>query len=113
MKKNIKKVIIIVSVIIIIYGLLVLLTQLRIFQLAKIISEKRYKHNMKKNYDNSKTKDKTIVFCSTIRNLDEKLEKNMNFLIHIGKTYFKDFSIVLFENDSEDKTRGISTKIYK
>ena len=69
--------------ILIIYLVLVLLTQSKILRLYNLIAKQKYKHNINNLYDNTNTKNKKIVFCSTVRNIEDCIEKNLNFLIHI------------------------------
>lgn len=53
------------------------------------------KNNMKEN---------TIVFCGLCRDSEDIVVKNILWMRKIGKG-FKDYRIILFENDSQDRTR--------
>lgn len=50
--------------------------------------------------------DKTIVICSLARNIESRLKKNIPLLEYVGKQ-FKNYQIVIFENDSDDRTRDL------
>ena len=49
---------------------------------------------------------KKIVLCGLCRNIEQILLKNIEFFESIGEQ-FQEYKIILFENDSEDKTRDI------
>ena len=51
-------------------------------------------------------KQSTIIFCGLARNIESVISKNISKLEVTGN-YFKDYRIVIFENDSSDKTREI------
>ena len=50
------------------------------------------------------TRKKKIVFAGLARNIESKIKKNVDNCVLMG-TFFKDYKIVIFENDSHDKTR--------
>jgi hypothetical protein len=60
----------------------------------------------KSNYGFKMAKEKRIVFCCLARDIEEYIEKSIIKLEIIGK-YFKDYKIVIFENDSSDNTRNL------
>lgn len=49
---------------------------------------------------------KRIVFCGLCRDIGHIISKNIELFEKTGK-YFKDYRIILFENDSKDNTRDI------
>jgi hypothetical protein len=49
-------------------------------------------------------KDKKVVICGLARNCESKIDKNIDLINKLGK-YFKDYKIVIFENNSDDNTR--------
>jgi hypothetical protein len=61
-----------------------------------------YNHNVAKGYSVMKTK--TIVICALARNVASKLELNRERLESWGNK-FKDYRVVIYENDSTDSTR--------
>jgi hypothetical protein len=50
------------------------------------------------------TRTKKIVFVGLARNIESKIKKNVENCVLMG-TFFEDYKVVLFENDSHDKTR--------
>ncbi len=54
-------------------------------------------------------KDKTILFCGICRNAGETLERNI-LCLHRTGSFFKDYKIFLYENDSSDNTVDILNK---
>lgn len=52
------------------------------------------------------TKGKKILFCGLCRNIEERVAKNIRMLEELG-SYFGEYKIILFENDSKDDTRTI------
>lgn len=59
-----------------------------------------------KNY----LQNQKIVLVGLVRNLELQLEKNIATLVSFLE-YAKDYKIVLFENDSQDKTKEILSKL--
>lgn len=53
-----------------------------------------------------KMKDSKIIFTGLCRNVEETLDKNIKLLLESG-SYYKDYRVVLFENDSTDRSREI------
>lgn len=53
-----------------------------------------------------KALESRIVFAGLCRNNENRIKKNIDMCCEIAK-YFKDYRVVLFENDSSDKTREI------
>jgi hypothetical protein len=49
-------------------------------------------------------KDKKVVICGLARNCESRIDKNIDLINKLGK-YFKDYKIVIFENNSDDTTR--------
>lgn len=64
------------------------------------------KYDNKINNGMNRVSNKTIVFVGMCRNVEKVINKNLNMFEELGK-YFKDYRIVLFENDSTDTTRQI------
>lgn len=56
--------------------------------------------------DNKIIKQKTVVISGCCRNVERYIKRNLFVMEEIGKQ-FKDYKIVIFENDSKDKTRKI------
>lgn len=50
--------------------------------------------------------DRTIVFTGLARNVSSTIRSKLQNLTHIGNS-FKDYRILIFENDSDDDTRAI------
>lgn len=53
-----------------------------------------------------KMKDSKIIFTGLCRNVEETLDKNIKLLLESG-SYYKDYRVILFENDSTDRSREI------
>lgn len=51
-----------------------------------------------------------IIFTGLARNIENKINKNIQQCIHLG-LYFHKYKIIIFENDSQDNTRQIIEKI--
>ncbi len=51
-------------------------------------------------------KNKKIVFTGLARNIEERIDKNIKICERLGEL-FEDYRIIIFENDSKDKTREI------
>ena len=49
-------------------------------------------------------KKKKIIFAGLARNIETKIQKNIENCILLG-SFFESYKIVIFENDSNDKTR--------
>lgn len=62
-----------------------------------------------KKFNNSIEK-KSIVFVGLARDCESVIKLNIDLLLKLGN-YFKDFKIIVFENDSRDDTRKILSKI--
>lgn len=73
-------------------------------ELFKINDQKIY--NSRVQFGTDLAKHQKIMFCGICRNVGTKLERN---LLRIGETakYFKDYSILIYENDSTDDTVDI------
>ena len=54
-------------------------------------------------------KEKRIVFCGLARDIEKYIEKSIIKLEIVGK-HFKDYKIIIFENDSSDNTRDLIKK---
>jgi hypothetical protein len=54
--------------------------------------------------------DKTIIFAGLARDIETKIEKNIRNCATLG-SFFKSYKIIVFENDSVDKTRTILEKM--
>lgn len=57
-------------------------------------------------YGSKIAKEKRIVFCGLARDIEKYIEKSIIKLEIVGK-YFKDYKIIIFENDSSDDTRNL------
>ena len=69
-------------------------------------SKQKFKGNPKgrelmKNYN--------VIFAGTIRNVEKYIEKGLFDIDSCGKK-FNDYAVILYENDSKDKTRSILEK---
>lgn len=51
-------------------------------------------------------KTKKVVICGLARDIEDKIIKNIPMIEKIG-SYFKDYKILIVENDSNDKTREV------
>lgn len=63
--------------------------------------------DVERGYDIAK--NESLVICGLARNVEKTIEKAKKKLEYIGSK-FKDYKIVIFENDSEDNTREILKK---
>lgn len=52
------------------------------------------------------TQNKSVIICSIVRDCAHNLKRNITTIEKIG-SYFKDYKIVVFENNSIDKTKNI------
>ena len=50
--------------------------------------------------------NKRVIICSIVRNAEDGLRKNIPVIDKLC-SYFKDYDIVVYENDSKDKTKEI------
>jgi len=50
-------------------------------------------------------KDKRVIFCGLARNCESKIDTNMHLINKISN-YFKDYKIIIFENNSSDNTKS-------
>ena len=66
----------------------------------QVFSKSRHVENM------NHLKDKKIVFCGLARNVEQNIKKNIENCVLLG-SFFQDYKIILFENDSHDDTRDI------
>jgi hypothetical protein len=53
--------------------------------------------------------EKTIIFCSIVRDCYKNLNRNIPVIEKIG-SHFKDYSIIVFENNSKDNTKDALEK---
>lgn len=51
-------------------------------------------------------KNKKIIFCSIVRDCAYNLKHNIPAIEKIG-SYFEDYRVIIFENNSKDKTKGV------
>jgi len=69
--------------------------------------------SLPKEYDKDevlkKMKNISVIFCGTVRNVEGHLEKNIQNLDKCGEK-FKSYGVIIYENDSTDKTRDILNK---
>ena len=52
------------------------------------------------------TKNKNVIICGIVRDCDKNLSRNIPVIEKIA-SYFKNYQVVLFENNSKDKTKDI------
>lgn len=55
------------------------------------------------------TKDKTVIFCGIVRDCEKNLSRNIPVIEKIA-SYFKSYQVILFENNSKDKTKEVLNK---
>lgn len=55
------------------------------------------------------TKDKTVIFCGIVRDCEKNLSRNIPVIEKIA-AHFKSYQVVLFENNSADKTKDVLHK---
>lgn len=101
-----------------IFWIIIEYTLLTDINLNQIVYPERYtEQNIPSDDDNIETKyrikigkklakDKKIVICGLARDIKDKLNKNIKRLEDIGNS-FKEYKIVIFENDSSDGTREL------
>ena len=51
-------------------------------------------------------RNKSILFCGVIRNVEKTLKRNLERILKTG-SYFREFDIFFYENDSSDNTKAI------
>lgn len=73
--------------------------------------EKQY--NIKINQGKDFLKNNRITIISLVRNIADKLDKNLNIITGLFQEYSKDYNYILFENDSIDETKSILDKYKK
>jgi glycosyltransferase involved in cell wall biosynthesis len=109
-----------IGIVIILFVIVLVYLYQRMFKnarLSNIIYKYLYKHKYEDKYQTyfplsererekglKKMKSSRIVLTGLCRNGKDTIDKNIEFLLSTGE-YFKDFRIVLFENDSTDDTR--------
>lgn len=71
--------------------------------------ENRANYNSLVQRGYSVASDKTILFCGICRDVGEYLERNILRILYTA-SFFKDFRIFIYENDSSDNTREILLK---
>jgi len=54
------------------------------------------------------TKDKTVLFCGIVRDCEKNLSRNIPVIEKIA-AYFKSYQVIIFENNSKDRTKQILT----
>lgn len=67
----------------------------------------KFERSVKDGLNTMKTK--TVVICALARNIEKTFPKCMEKIVSLG-TDFKNYRIVIFENDSSDKTRDRLTE---
>lgn len=58
-------------------------------------------------------KDKNITVISLVRNLEDVLHKNFSIVTNFLKEHCKQYSYIIFENDSKDNTKNILANLQK
>lgn len=53
--------------------------------------------------------DKTIIICSIVRNAEKGLKRNIPVINQLC-TFFSDYKIIIYENDSTDNTKKVLTE---
>lgn len=71
---------------------------------VKIPNSKKYKESIQRGYEEAK--NKTIIITSLAREVELRISDSKNKLENIGKC-FKDYRIIIYENDSQDDTRDM------
>jgi len=61
-----------------------------------------------KNINNpyNEMKKYNVVFAATVRNVEQFIKKNLEYIDQCGKQ-FKNYKVIIYENDSSDNTRNI------
>lgn len=54
----------------------------------------------------NRVSDKTVVFCGIVRDCESELKNNIKTIERIG-AYFKNYKVIVFENNSVDNTKQI------
>ena len=66
-----------------------------------------YLYNRIEGFQNQDTmKQYSVVFGGTVRNIEKYIKKNLEHIDKCGKK-FKDYAVVIYENDSSDNTKKI------
>jgi hypothetical protein len=68
------------------------------------LSKSYIKSEIMKNYN--------VIFAGTCRNVDKHIERVLNSVEECGRK-FNDYAVVIYENDSSDKTRTILNRMKK
>lgn len=81
--------------------------------LSYMFERHQYENTSKENFETNanlipqeEMKKYNVVFVGTIRNVEKYTEKALENIEQCGKK-FKDFAVIIYENDSTDKTREI------
>ena len=53
--------------------------------------------------------DKKIIICGVVKNNGKKMKFNIKKCLETGN-YFKDFRVIIYENNSKDRTKNILSK---
>jgi hypothetical protein len=72
-------------------------------------------NNVNKKIKNRKSinlKYINVIFCSTVRNIESYVVNGLNNIDICGKK-FNDYAVIIYENDSNDKTRELLNKYKK
>lgn len=65
-----------------------------------------------KNQNINSLKSINIIFCCTVRNIESYVVNGLNNIDLCGKK-FNDYAVIIYENDSNDKTRELLNKYKK
>jgi hypothetical protein len=65
-----------------------------------------------KNQNTNKLKSINVIFCCTVRNIESYVVNGLKNIDLCGKK-FNDYAVIIYENDSKDKTRDLLNKYKK
>lgn len=72
-------------------------------------------NNINQKFENqniNSLKSINIIFCSTVRNIESYVEKGLKNIDLCGQK-FNNYAVIIYENDSNDKTRDLLNKYKK
>jgi len=98
----------ILYIIIIVYFIHILLNYVWISKLSRSPFINLTNIYPKKNSNNNliTMKKLNVIFCGTVRNADNNLQNILDYIKHCGLK-FNNYSVIIYENDSNDNTRNI------
>jgi hypothetical protein len=86
------------------YKIIIILLSLIIITALFILY--KYYSRVEEGFEQSNTRDFNVIFAGTVRNCEKYIKDVLNHIENCGKK-FKNYAVVIYENDSNDNTRAI------